>query len=277
MHLSALLTDRGVSPDRAAIALSAMAAAAVVGRLAELGWDRNVFGSIGAMLIGSLAIYLLDVAGHGEHLPIGRIGRDVPVDPLRVAVLALAPRLEADRTDTAQQPLQRGLRLAGQGATALWLPSPRLLQGITAYADSDIVYSFDGDWGNEPYWEPYVPYQYFSHYDRQRATLAQDLRLTSHGTARGEGFGWLAGAYALRFDEDTLQRDYFTDELLRPPLDAVLPLLLHGIPLILSGASAVELRTKAVENGMITLRGSGLQKIRDGMTTIDEVVRETVS
>jgi type IV pilus assembly protein PilB len=46
--------------------------------------------------------------------------------------------------------------------------------------------------------------------------------------------------------------------------------------LILSGASAVELRAKAVENGMITLRGSGLQKIRDGVTTIDEVVRETV-
>jgi len=28
--------------------------------------------------------------------------------------------------------------------------------------------------------------------------------------------------------------------------------------------------------GMMTLRGSGLQKIRDGMTTIEEVVRETV-
>src|SRR5690606_30609038 len=46
--------------------------------------------------------------------------------------------------------------------------------------------------------------------------------------------------------------------------------------LILSGASAVELRNKAIENGMITLRGSGLQKIREGVTTIDEVVRETV-
>ncbi|KAB2957819.1 MAG: type IV-A pilus assembly ATPase PilB [Thermoanaerobaculia bacterium] len=46
--------------------------------------------------------------------------------------------------------------------------------------------------------------------------------------------------------------------------------------LILSGASAVELRGKAIDNGMITLRGSGLQKIRDGVTTIDEVVRETV-
>ena len=46
--------------------------------------------------------------------------------------------------------------------------------------------------------------------------------------------------------------------------------------LILSGATAVELRRKAVEEGMITLRQSGLQKIREGLTTIDEVVRETV-
>jgi type IV pilus assembly protein PilB len=46
--------------------------------------------------------------------------------------------------------------------------------------------------------------------------------------------------------------------------------------LILVGASALELRRKAVEEGMITLRGSGLRKIKDGVTTIEEVVRETV-
>jgi len=46
--------------------------------------------------------------------------------------------------------------------------------------------------------------------------------------------------------------------------------------LILSGASSIELREKAVENGMITLRGSGLHKIRDGMTSLEEVLRETV-
>ncbi|HSM13887.1 MAG TPA: type IV-A pilus assembly ATPase PilB [Thermoanaerobaculia bacterium] len=46
--------------------------------------------------------------------------------------------------------------------------------------------------------------------------------------------------------------------------------------LILSGASAVELRVKAIETGMISLRGSGLQKLREGVTTIEEVVRETV-
>ena len=46
--------------------------------------------------------------------------------------------------------------------------------------------------------------------------------------------------------------------------------------LILSGASAMELRRKAVEEGMITLRLSGLHKIRSGETTVEEVVRETV-
>jgi type IV pilus assembly protein PilB len=46
--------------------------------------------------------------------------------------------------------------------------------------------------------------------------------------------------------------------------------------LVLVGASALELRRKAVEEGMITLRQSGLRKVKEGVTTIDEVVRETV-
>jgi type IV pilus assembly protein PilB len=46
--------------------------------------------------------------------------------------------------------------------------------------------------------------------------------------------------------------------------------------LILVGASALELRRKAIEDGMITLRQSGLRKVKEGVTTIDEVVRETV-
>ncbi|MGH9761811.1 MAG: GspE/PulE family protein, partial [Blastocatellia bacterium] len=46
--------------------------------------------------------------------------------------------------------------------------------------------------------------------------------------------------------------------------------------LILVGASGLELRRKAIEEGMLTLRQSGLEKIRQGQTTIEEVVRETV-
>ncbi len=46
--------------------------------------------------------------------------------------------------------------------------------------------------------------------------------------------------------------------------------------LVIIGATAMDLRRKAIEKGMITLRQSGLYKIRDGITTIEEVVRETV-
>jgi type IV pilus assembly protein PilB len=46
--------------------------------------------------------------------------------------------------------------------------------------------------------------------------------------------------------------------------------------LILVGASALELRKKAIDQGMITLRRSGLLKVKDGITTLEEVIRETV-
>jgi type IV pilus assembly protein PilB len=46
--------------------------------------------------------------------------------------------------------------------------------------------------------------------------------------------------------------------------------------LILVGASGLELRRKAVDEGMLTLRRSGLHKVMDGVTTIEEVARETV-
>jgi type IV pilus assembly protein PilB len=46
--------------------------------------------------------------------------------------------------------------------------------------------------------------------------------------------------------------------------------------LILVGASAMELKKKAIENGMTTLRRSGLMKVMLGVTTMEEVARETI-
>jgi len=46
--------------------------------------------------------------------------------------------------------------------------------------------------------------------------------------------------------------------------------------LILVGASATELKKKAIERGMLTLRRSGLIKVMQGVTTLEEVARETV-
>ena len=46
--------------------------------------------------------------------------------------------------------------------------------------------------------------------------------------------------------------------------------------MILSGSTSIELKRKAIEEGMVSLRSSGLHKIRGGVTTLEEVVRETV-
>ena len=46
--------------------------------------------------------------------------------------------------------------------------------------------------------------------------------------------------------------------------------------LIMVGATAVELKRKALEEGMLTLRMSGLEKIKAGIATVEEVLRETV-
>lgn len=42
---------------------------------------------------------------------------------------------------------------------------------------------------------------------------------------------------------------------------------------VLNGASTAELKAQAIRDGMLTLRMSGIKMIRDGITTIDEVLR----
>ncbi len=46
--------------------------------------------------------------------------------------------------------------------------------------------------------------------------------------------------------------------------------------LILSRAQSKEIKKKAMENGMTTLRRSGLMKIIEGITSVEEVLRETI-
>jgi type IV pilus assembly protein PilB len=47
--------------------------------------------------------------------------------------------------------------------------------------------------------------------------------------------------------------------------------------MVLRGASIAELRDKAVEEGMLTLRSSGILRIEQGITTLEEVVKETAA
>jgi len=86
---------------------------------------------------------------------------------------------------------------------------------ITGYAKSDIFFSFDGDWGNDPYWnevveesqgQPYPGYVYDFEYlnKRQRTSFTQEFRLISgeDGKIFGDTTDWLVGAYGSVLKED---------------------------------------------------------------------------
>jgi type IV pilus assembly protein PilB len=61
----------------------------------------------------------------------------------------------------------------------------------------------------------------------------------------------------------------------RQGLYEVMPISPGIRELILDRASTTEIRHQAVEEGMLTLRSDGLIKVRKGITTIEEVLRET--
>jgi type IV pilus assembly protein PilB len=47
--------------------------------------------------------------------------------------------------------------------------------------------------------------------------------------------------------------------------------------LVLKGASTEELQQQAVKEGMLTLRMDGMVKIKRGVTTLEEIVKETAA
>jgi biotin transport system substrate-specific component len=63
--------------------LGFLLAAVVTGRLAEIGWDRNIVGAVAAMLIGNVAIYLVGIPW--------------------MALLAMPPQYAATRWQTAAE------------------------------------------------------------------------------------------------------------------------------------------------------------------------------
>jgi len=92
----------------------------------------------------------------------------------------------------------------GASLKAVWDGSDKFsLTSITSFADSDIDFSFDGDWGNPDAWAPFT-YDFIAINDRERSTVSQELRLSSTD--------WLIGVYAMRLGDDlkTLnQGDYY--------------------------------------------------------------------
>jgi outer membrane receptor protein involved in Fe transport len=89
------------------------------------------------------------------------------------------------------------------------------LRSITTWADSDIVASFDGDWGNDAAWGDAGPYDFFSETLRGRRSVSQDLRLLSE---ERKAWSWVAGAWWSRISESNRLTDdgrYLADVFVR--------------------------------------------------------------
>jgi outer membrane receptor protein involved in Fe transport len=112
----------------------------------------------------------------------------------------------------AQQSLGASLRLS------LTTTAFGEVRSVTSAARSNIVYSFDADWGNDPYWAlccGYSPYDYFEQDRRTRSTVAEDLRFV--GDSEHQLFDrvrWLAGAYYLRLTESDELLNVWNDEVI---------------------------------------------------------------
>ncbi|MBT8061744.1 MAG: TonB-dependent receptor, partial [Gammaproteobacteria bacterium] len=76
------------------------------------------------------------------------------------------------------------------------------LVSITGFADSDILFSYDGEWGDADYWAPYL-YDYTYRDIRIRQTLSQELRFISNQNSRlfNDRADWLVGVYFQHLDE----------------------------------------------------------------------------
>ncbi|MGI9221874.1 MAG: TonB-dependent receptor [Woeseiaceae bacterium] len=93
----------------------------------------------------------------------------------------------------AQQSTGASLRVDFNGWDSVTFTS------ITAFADSDIQFSFDADWGNADSWAP-VTYDYISISERDRSTLSQEFRFI--------GEQWLAGVYAMQLKDELSTFDW---------------------------------------------------------------------
>ena len=87
------------------------------------------------------------------------------------------------------------------------------ITSVTSVAESDIVFSFDADWGNDDAWSP-VLYDYISFSDRRRTTINREVRFLSTENSRlfNDTTDWLVGFYFNQLDEDLTtinQGDYF--------------------------------------------------------------------
>ncbi len=115
--------------------------------------------------------------------------------------------------EDTQETLAGSLRIDGALGTAVELVS------ITAYADTDVLFSFDGEWGDAAYWAPYG-YDYVYADRRSRENWSQEIRLLSAPDALmfNDSTSWVIGLYGQRLKEsnDIVSQGIYDDSADEP-------------------------------------------------------------
>jgi len=163
-----------------------------------------------------------DTNGRDETTIRGRL-RWLPSDDLSVDIATMAAdvdngydafAIDNSYTMLSDKPGKDAQKSAGASIRVEWAGGElATLTSITSFADSDIDFSFDADWGNDDAWAP-ITYDYISLSERSRRTASQEFRLASTEAGRlfGGTTGWLVGVYALNLKDELLtinQGEYF--------------------------------------------------------------------
>lgn len=85
------------------------------------------------------------------------------------------------------------------------------IEFLTNLLNSKQQYSYDGDWGNNNFWQPYVPYDYFSQTHRDRDNFSGQIRIGSRESTTKQSLSWVAGVYGQKFKESTSIDDLFEE------------------------------------------------------------------
>jgi hypothetical protein len=81
-------------------------------------------------------------------------------------------------------------------------------QSLTSMTDTDVVLSYDADWGNPSTHSPYI-YDYFSETLRFRETISQEFRLLSNKADfnSNKRYEWVIGMNFFESNEKNLKKD----------------------------------------------------------------------
>ena len=209
---------------------------ATVGQDDALGLGAVLGGAIAGTETGAfrLALQKFESGGFRDNAFLGRDdtnGRDEltgrarlhvePFERVRLDLTVLwvdldngydAFAIDNSRITESDDPGRDAQRTLGGSVVARYVGDRFEASSTTAFADSDIDFGFDGDWGNDALWG--VPYDFVSRIARDRQTLTQDLRLESPALDDERQVAWVGGVYLRRLEESNDQFDqgiYLTD------------------------------------------------------------------